>query len=211
MLTIRLGNQQSCSFFVTVIANSTPFADPVFVETKSSEPVKVAFEVYDNDGDQIALTDVNYDPSKGVVGQLNANEHSFVFTPSSGTLGVVQVEATICDDKSPAACSQVLAEINVLQEDITIYKAFSPNGDGINDIWVIGRIEQHPENSVIIFDRWGSIIYEASGYNNEDIVWDGRGNSDRISSRDVVPAGTYYYSIKIHGYGSKKGYIELIK
>ena len=94
---------------------------------------------------------------------------------------------------------------------LTVFKAFSPNGDGINDLWSIDGIDQYPENTVTIFDRWGSIIFQANGYNNEQVVWDGTGNSNRISASSVVPAGTYFYTIIIHGMESINGYVELVK
>jgi gliding motility-associated-like protein len=102
-------------------------------------------------------------------------------------------------------------EAEVLLDLITIYRAFSPNGDGFNDLWVIENIEQYADNSVVIFDRWGSIIYEASGYNNQDIVWNGFGNKPRMSSREIVPAGTYYFNITLPGVGSEKGFVELLE
>ena len=100
---------------------------------------------------------------------------------------------------------------NVVKDKLSVYKAFSPNGDGINDHWRIGEIEHHPDNTVTVFDRWGSIIFQANGYNNENIVWDGTGNSGRIFGGRVVPTGTYFYSIRVHGMGSMNGYVELVK
>ena len=98
-----------------------------------------------------------------------------------------------------------------IEEYLDVYKAFSPNGDGINDHWSIGKIEQYPENSVTVFDRWGSIIFQANEYNNENVVWDGTGNNSRLSGGRVVPAGTYFYSITLNGIGSLNGFVELIK
>jgi gliding motility-associated-like protein len=73
-----------------------------------------------------------------------------------------------------------------------IYNAFSPDGDGINDTWSIGGIGQYPDNTVVVFNRWGDILSELQGYNNADVSWDG-------TSKDglAVPAGTYYYSMKL--------------
>ena len=105
---------------------------------------------------------------------------------------------------------RLLQRLKLLKEEITIYKAFSPNGDAINDVWHIGNIEQYPENTVTIFDRWGSVIYQVTGYNNENVVWDGRGNGRGVSSTSVVPSGTYFYSVELQGSGSKSGFIELI-
>ncbi len=204
------GNETSCSFTVEVFGNSPPIANNIFVQTKGTEPVQVCFNASDKDGDGIMLSDISYNTSVGFVDQIDAVQQCFVYTPNLGSNGVVAIKAIICDDRSPSGCSEVIAEIEVLKEEITIYKAFSPNGDAINDVWHIGNIEQYPENTVTIFDRWGSVIYQATGYNNENVVWDGRGNGRGVSSTSVVPSGTYFYSVELQGSGSKSGFIELI-
>jgi gliding motility-associated-like protein len=65
---------------------------------------------------------------------------------------------------------------------------FSPNGDGIHDVWHIPLIEYYPESQIEIFTRNGQSIYKSRGYTP---VWDGRSNEGKI-----VPVGVYYYVIK---------------
>lgn len=65
---------------------------------------------------------------------------------------------------------------------------FSPNGDGINDIWLIPLIEYYPDSQIEIFTRNGQSVYKSKGYTP---VWDGRSNDGKI-----VPVGVYYYVIK---------------
>lgn len=79
----------------------------------------------------------------------------------------------------------------------------TPNGDGINDRWLIKNIGRYPLNSVKIFDRNGRLIYTKSGYNNE---WDGMLNG-KILGQD-----TYYYIVDL-GDGSKvqKGFITILR
>jgi len=204
------GNKNSCSFTVEVLGNSPPVADDIFIQTNGINPVKVCYDASDKDGDGIILTNVNYNTGAGLVDQVDPNQLCFLFTPSQGSFGIQIITATICDDRNPSGCSEVKAKIEVLKEEITIYKAFSPNGDAINDVWHIGNIEQYPENTVTIFDRWGSVIYNVTGYNNENVVWDGRGNGRGVSSTSVVPSGTYFFSIELQGSGSKSGFLELI-
>src|SRR5690606_10996796 len=59
-----------------------------------------------------------------------------------------------------------MAEISVENCEIIIYNVFSPNGDGINDIWVLPNIESYLNNEVVIFNRWGQKVFEASPYLN---------------------------------------------
>ncbi|MFT4780283.1 MAG: gliding motility-associated-like protein, partial [Flavobacteriales bacterium] len=89
---------------------------------------------------------------------------------------------------------------------IEITDAFSPNGDGINDFFVIPNLYKYPNNNIQIFNRWGGLIYSANPYNNN---WDGK--SDHPSSiGDVLPVSTYYYILDL-GDGSDplNGYILL--
>lgn len=80
---------------------------------------------------------------------------------------------------------------------------FTPNGDGINDSWVIKNAEQYPECVVEIYTASGQKIFRSVGYGQ---AWDGtyRGNP--------LPAGTYYYTIEPRN-GRKRfaGYITLLK
>lgn len=64
--------------------------------------------------------------------------------------------------------------------------AFTPNGDGKNDVWEIKYLTTYPGNTVDIFNRYGQKLFSSIGY---DVPWDGtyKGAS--------VPPGTYYYII----------------
>jgi gliding motility-associated-like protein len=72
-------------------------------------------------------------------------------------------------------------------DKIIVPNAFSPNGDGINDLWQIVALEYDPNAIIKIFNRSGTVIYKTTGYKP---YWDGK-----INGVDAM-AGTYYYSIK---------------
>ncbi|TXE16668.1 DUF11 domain-containing protein, partial [Psychroserpens burtonensis] len=83
---------------------------------------------------------------------------------------------------------------------LTIYNEFSPNGDGVNDVFVIDCIENYPDNSIEIYNRWGNIVYETKGYRND---FDGTSNGRAVLGEgDKLPVGTYYYVIDL-GNGSE--------
>lgn len=90
--------------------------------------------------------------------------------------------------------------------DIEVYNAFSPDGDGINESWIIDRIDYYPENKVLIFNRWGDLLQKYEGYDNDEKVWEGRGQNGK-----ALPAGTYYYVIKAGEGFTKKGYVQITK
>jgi large repetitive protein len=83
-------------------------------------------------------------------------------------------------------------EVVIVHEEkqIHVTKLMTPDGDGQNDEWIIGNIEEFHNTKVVIVDRWGGIIFEASGYDNNKIVWRGHGRSGSLA-----PSGTYFYSV----------------
>lgn len=87
---------------------------------------------------------------------------------------------------------------------VSVYNAFSPNGDGLNDTWYIGNIEAYPNNHVYIFNRYGQQLWEGTGYNNTTVVWGGK-----LQGGDAMYAGTYFYVIDITGKKPMKGWVEI--
>lgn len=100
------------------------------------------------------------------------------------------------------------ASINVKIEPIPIEvkprNQFSPNGDGIDDVWLIEKITELPDNSVVVFDRLGQEVYSAQPYNNN---WDG------ISKKgEQLAPTTYFYVLKDAGGKTiKTGSINLLR
>ena len=101
------------------------------------------------------------------------------------------------------------AVVLVNQCEIIVYDGFSPNGDGINETFIIEGLINHPNHKVTIFNRWGNKVYEASPYLND---WDGTNTFGVTVGGNKLPVGTYFYIIDPGG-GSKvlKGYIYLNK
>lgn len=88
---------------------------------------------------------------------------------------------------------------------LTVFNGFTPNGDGINDNWVIENIENFPDNKVTIFNRWGNKVWDTKDYNNTSNFWNGQ-----TQTGAVLTSGTYFYVIELdNGNGIKKGWVEL--
>lgn len=79
-------------------------------------------------------------------------------------------------------------QIKVVQDGIEAPNAFSPNGDGINDKWVIKNIEKFPKSRITIFNRYGAVVFTANNYTT---AFDG------TKGGEPLPFGTYYYVIKL--------------
>lgn len=124
-------------------------------------------------------------------------------------VGTTTVEYTAeSEDGNKATCSFNVT-INFIATAVKVSKVITPDGDGFNDVWRIDGIEEFADNHVTVIDRWGSVIYETSGYDNTNVVWDGA-NQSGVN----VPTGTYFYTLEIKAFGSfdkRKGFIELIR
>jgi gliding motility-associated-like protein len=77
---------------------------------------------------------------------------------------------------------------------ISIPNTFTPNGDGINDLWNITALQGYPTCTVNIYNRYGALVYNSIGYPKP---WDGSYNGG------TLPVGTYYYVIDLKN-GKKK-------
>ena len=88
---------------------------------------------------------------------------------------------------------------------LKFYSGFTPNGDGLNDLWIIDNIELHPESKVQIFNRWGEVVWSADNYNNTDVVWDGL-NKNGSEMTDA----TYFYVAEVSGQ-TYKGWVEITR
>jgi gliding motility-associated-like protein len=91
--------------------------------------------------------------------------------------------------------------------DLEIPEGFSPNGDGVNDSWVIPGIENYPNNTVVIFNRWGNQVYSAEPYDNS---WSGECTESATIGGSTLPEGTYFFVFKSERNATaKQGYIYI--
>jgi gliding motility-associated-like protein len=76
--------------------------------------------------------------------------------------------------------------VTVIDDDIVIPNIITPNNDGKNDLFVIENLDSYLANELIIYDRWGKIIFQKADYKND---WGG----------DNHPDGTYYWILRTRG------------
>ncbi|WP_421878248.1 gliding motility-associated C-terminal domain-containing protein [Marinoscillum sp.] len=98
----------------------------------------------------------------------------------------------------------------VIDASLKIYNGVSANGDGRNDYFIIDCIDYFPNNTVTIYNRDGSLVYEADQYDNIDVRFDGTSNVGRNGLK--LPVGTYFYFIdKNDGSEKIQGFLELVR
>jgi large repetitive protein len=113
-----------------------------------------------------------------------------VITPAlvSNVIDILyQVCNSVCADKcDTASVRMIVREKEFVNGGTTI---ISPNNDTKNETLFFDYLDKYPENSLVIFNRWGQQVYYASPYKNES--WNGTYNGNPL------PAGTYYYILNL--------------
>lgn len=122
----------------------------------------------------------------------NNNTTSGISDLPPGTYSVTVTDANNCTGTSEGTVSEKECDEELVPKD-----KFSPNGDGINDQWIIQNAEKFPDNKVMVFNRWGQKVYSTEGYDNVNKVWEGK----------LIPDAIYFYVI----YEDKKEKKENVK
>ena len=90
-----------------------------------------------------------------------------------------------------------------IQTALKIYNGVSANADGRNDYFFVDCIDYFPNNNVQIFNRDGTRVWEADGYDNASVRFEGFSNVGRAGLQ--LPTGTYFYIIEK---GAQVGEVE---
>lgn len=124
------------------------------------------YRIYDENGTLI-------EESKSKNFMLNIKENStFYAAVANGT----------CES------AQTTFKVTIGEAALKIPTSFTPNGDGVNDKWVLKGLEVYNSAHVKIFNRYGSVVYESSSTSS---LFEGRSDGKEL------PAGVYYYIIKL--------------
>lgn len=134
----------------------------------------------------------------GDVTQLAAagSAGTYQWTPSAGLSSATILNPTASPAQTTTYTIQVTTPngckasdnvtVNVVPNCVKPMEAFSPNGDGINDRWLVTNGGCATTVKAQVFNRYGNIVFESGNYNND---WDGKYKGKAVAD------GTYYYAI----------------
>jgi len=94
------------------------------------------------------------------------------------------------------------------EPEVFIPDLFTPNGDGINEYFIIDGLDELQKNKLFIYNRWGTLVYEMNDYDNK---WNGT-TKHELSFGSKLPEGTYFYILEAEANNktfARKGYIYL--
>ncbi|MEC4003736.1 gliding motility-associated C-terminal domain-containing protein [Flavobacterium sp. SUN052] len=152
-----------------------------------------------NSPSQDLFTSLGDTPQTGGVWSPALASGTGVFNPAVDAAGVYTYTVTsLCTSTS---ASVTLTINNCPITDIIIPDGFSPNGDGVNDEFVIENlVTLYPNFSLEIFNRYGSILYEG---NINTPNWSGKSTEKLTIGDGLLPTGVYFFIINFND-GSKK-------
>ena len=107
---------------------------------------------------------------------LGSNQQVIV-SPTIPTIYTVSIEDS-CGNESAIISIRVINECDIITSNVV-----TPNGDGINDYLVFPNLEMFPNSKLLVYNRWGNLVYESNNYTND---WSPIGLSE----------GTYYYILQ---------------
>ncbi|MDD2344873.1 MAG: gliding motility-associated C-terminal domain-containing protein, partial [Bacteroidales bacterium] len=193
--------------------NLAPGSYSVQIRDLSTCPAFVAFEIEEQSPILIQLLSQNEADCSGSGGgsaeiAVQGGESPYTYNWSNGDHRATATNlpkgthtVTVTDGNQCEILYNIEIGIDPASQDLDIPNVFSPNGDGINDTWVVKNLELHPENELVIINRWGNEVYTQKSYKND---WDGTQLNER----------TYFYVLKVNMCNEERkftGYITIIK
>ncbi|MFA5648371.1 MAG: Ig-like domain-containing protein [Bacteroidales bacterium] len=185
------GDYSTAQVSVIVVEELTAYDDYVEVDKNGS----ITFNVLENDiyhnVNRIEFSIASYP----YFGAAVANpENTITYTPVINYVGTDSLIYKITGAHNQHAEAMVRIKIKDVGDDkLMIPEGFSPDGDGINDEFEILGLESYNNVSLMVYNRWGNMVFQSDKYQNN---WDGKSNTS-MSIGKTLPTGTYYYVITI--------------
>ena len=160
--------------------------------------------------DLISQTDANClgrsDGSAEISASNGVSPYSYIWSNQEDSPRITGLDAgtytvTVTDYDGCSRNFSVEIVPGTAEVPVKVNNVFSPNGDGINDKWVINNIELYPDNELIVINRWGNEVYSVKSYKND---WDG----------SKLAEGTYFFILKIDVCGRDdiyKDYVTIVR
>ncbi len=106
----------------------------------------------------------------------------------------LNLDSDYANDDSDGDGTPEYLEPNAQEDELEVINVLTPNNDGLNEYLRIVGIENYPDNTVKIYNRWGVLVFSTRAYDNEGNVFNGSSDGRVTVSPDKkLPVGTYFY------------------
>jgi gliding motility-associated-like protein len=198
------GLTDTCSF--NVLVNNPPVAvndTIVFEDIWENATLIVMENDTDPDGDEITV--ISADAQQGSI-QIQSSG-AIIYTIDPAVFCGYDTLTYVIQDSFLAVDTAIMVIHVECEFQVSVPEVFTPNGDGVNDVFEILGIEDYPDHELKIFNKRGHKVFENSG---GLVSWDGRSTSVLDLGNGLLPEDTYYYVLDL-GDGSDliKGYVYI--
>ena len=170
----------------SVTPTEVPEANDITAYTRINTPVTVGVT-----SSTTVTVSIPSQPANGTA--VSNGDGTITYTPNNGFKGTDSFEYSLCN---AAGCRTATISVRVTSE-LIIYNGVSIGGSDKNNHFHIEGIENYPNNTVRIYNRWGVKVFEMSGYNNTTKAFKGVSDARAtLEASDNLPQGTYYYIIE---------------
>jgi len=173
-------NYTTDTITITNLVNIDALNDTLNVNIDMAEAIDL---IVNDEYDAAINIEVIQDPSQGSYDLVNG---FLTYTPDPGSTGEIIIEYEICYIDCPEICDQAQLVLEINPSEVCVVPTiFTPNGDGINDRFIIPCFSGglFPNNEVRVFNQWGDEVFFAAPYDND---WIGT-----FKGKDL-PVGTYF-------------------
>lgn len=173
------------TFTVTASLNGCVKTEPVSIAIKPNPAVNAGADKTIVDGEEVQLLGSASNAVSVAWTPANTLRDANTFSPTARPSATTTYTMTVKNAENCTSTDDV--KITVLPYCVKVMNAFSPNGDGANDRWIVTSGTGCTDRiKVAVFNRYGQQVYVNENYQN---TWDGTFNGK------PVPDGTYYYAI----------------
>jgi gliding motility-associated-like protein len=195
----KLANLRDTTFLVVTVKDTTTIR-PISIQANDDAfetflGRDTFFSIYDNDlfdGKRPVSLQIITPSKKGFAEVISANNGQITYTKvgrSPRFCGVDTFRYRVCVlNGTDSVCTEANITVTIPCSDILkVANGFSPNGDSDNETFFIDGLAAYPDNTVLVFNRWGNEVLKAKNYEND---WKGDWQGKNL------PDGTYFYMVR---------------
>ena len=139
------------------------------------------------------------------------NDNNINYQPISTADGLDTLLYEICYTNCTDVCDTALVVFNNIRNDDPCFilgdtsniftNGLTPNGDDKNDFLIFRLVSvdecqlNHAKSDIVIYNRWGDVVFEAKPYKND---WGGKRRKRNGLDEDLLPQGVYYFVLRIN-------------
>jgi gliding motility-associated-like protein len=198
---VSINNTEEVEFTSTVpVLTASTTSNLLTIPADGLSTAVITITVKDQDNNPVNGLTLNASTTAGTLSSVvNDGNGGYTITlTSSTTPGNAEITITV---DGISQLQTIIIEFTPVTSLFFIPEGFSPDGDGVNDTFIIQGTDGY-KVTLTVYNRWGNVVYESRTYNND---WDGQANQGIVLGQKL-PDGTYFYAVDLNN--GQKPYVR---